>query len=130
MELTINGKTYQSTSEKFFHSCQGCTTASGSELCQTINEHEDCSKYGIIWIKKELTTESKGATMTKESNVSTKKETTEEPKYTVEDVLCAVEHFDYFYFTNTQTDTIKDYLARKDNPDYQLYLKLKERFGE
>lgn len=115
MELTINGKTYQSTSEKFFHSCQGCTTTSGSELCHTINGHEDCSRYGIIWIKKESTTENKGSTMTKESNVSTKKETTEEPKYTVDEVLGAVE---YVYGTGCwdYTSKIKTYLTLQSKP--------------
>lgn len=130
MELTFNGETYQATSEKLYSSCQGCTTTPSSELCKTISEQVSCNRYRIIWIKKEQTTESKGATMTKESYVSTKKETTEEPKYTVDEVLEVVEFFDYSFFTKGQVLSVKDYLAKQTNPDYQLYLKLKAQFGE
>lgn len=117
MEVNINGITYESKQE--IDACVGCVARYDSQLCSSIvNSDKGCSTIDrIIWIKKE---NNEGVVM---------QETNEEPKYTVEDVLSACEDFG-FYMAEYEAEGIKKHLAKQNNPDYQLYLKLKEQFGE
>jgi len=108
IEAIINGVTYETKSE-MTGTCDGCV-GMDETLCDKLLDQYDCSLNKVIWINKEPIKEV--------------------PKYTVEDVLQAIEHFGYVYFTESQTETINDYLAKQTNPDYQLYLKLKEQFKE
>lgn len=64
----------------------------------------------------------------KESNMEKTIETTEEPKYTVEQVFKAINKAtdDLVAFTNVSK--VKAYLAKTQDPDYNLYLTLKARF--
>jgi len=126
MEVNINGITYESKQE--IDACVGCVARYDSQLCSSIvNSDKGCRTIDrVIWIKKEPTepTETEGVMMQE-----TNEETNEEPKYTVEDVLSACEDFG-FYIAEYEVESIKKRLAKQNNPDYQLYLKLKEQFGE
>lgn len=116
-EVEINGVTYESRSELNLYSCNGCVVENNicGDLCNQLDTPvHPC--HGVIWIKKE---KSMGTT-----------EQTNEPKYTVKEVLEAVEQVTDEYFTDHQKKQIIDILTRKNNPEYKLYLELKEKFGE
>lgn len=64
----------------------------------------------------------------KESTVETTFETTEEPKYTVEQVFKAVNEATEDIVMYTNVSKVKAHLANAQDPDYKLYLELKARF--
>lgn len=122
-EVEINGVTYESQPEEIRVSCEGCDSEFDGKLCMQLNAPAH-SCHGIIWIKKETNMQPQ------EQQAQPEVTTAEEPKYTVEEVLEAVEEVVDEYFAESQIKWIKDFLAKKNNPDYKLYLELKAKFGE
>lgn len=112
-EVEINGVTYESrprTSDS--DSCKGCVGFSNDNLCELLPDN--CHDMKTNFINKEKPMAA----------------TVEEPKYIVKEVLEAVEQVVDEYFTDHQKKQIIDILTRKNNPEYKLYLELKEKFGE
>lgn len=121
-EVKINGVTYESQPEIRKGSCEGCIALDSDSLCSDLRD--DCHELGVIFIKK-------GQTMQpQETQAQPEVTTAEEPKYTVEEVLEAAEQVADGYFTDFQKKLIVESLAKKNNPDYKLYLELKAKFGE
>lgn len=121
-EVEINGVTYESQPEEIKGSCNGCDSESNGKLCSQLDAPTHRC-HGIIWIRKEQTMQ--------QTQAQAKPEVTsaEESKYTVEEVLEAIgdiegsAHWDFLL-------DVKAELAKKNNPDYKLYLELKAKFGE
>lgn len=65
---------------------------------------------------------------TKEVVVEPKTEAEEEPKYTVEQVIKAINEATDDLVMYTNVDKVKAHLANAQDPDYKLYLELKAKF--
>lgn len=122
-QVEINGITYESTPET--NHCSGCIAESDSYLCKIITKKAGCT-YGehIIWIKKEKTE------VKSEMKPEPQTENTTEPKYTIEEFSEAYANSVGVHVSGWDMLQIKKYLAKQSSPEYQLYLKLKEQFGE
>lgn len=121
-EVEINGVTYVSQPEKYDDSCTGCDSELDGKWCMQLDTPaHPC--YGMIWIKKEQTMQPQ------ETQAQPEVIPAEEPKYTVEEVLEAIENVEGSNLWNLMCE-IKAELAKKNNPEYKLYLELKAKFGE
>ncbi len=122
-EVEISGVTYEKIDAIEQSKCTGCVAMCRDDLCSVLGN--DC--FNAIWIKKEQTMQPQ------ETQTQPEVTQTEEPKYTVEVLEAveeAVEEVVDEYFAESQIKWIKDFLAKKNNPDYKLYLELKAKFGE
>lgn len=133
-EVEINGVTYVPKPELRRGSCEGCIAEESTSLCSDISDEGRCQiSDGVIWIKKEKpmkTIEQAQQTEVMEKTLVQPEATpAEELKYTVEEVLGAIEDITGYQCWH-DTDEIKEHLAKQDNPEYKLYLELKAKFGE
>ena len=122
--VDVSGKKYiairdhDDTCDKYF-GCTHCSFFERPAACDSI----DCLSvifrpYGEV--QPEVQPES-------EASVVTETPATEPPKYTIADF---VEAFGVEYIMSSdQIARVSDYLEKKHNTDYQLYLELKKRFG-
>ena len=127
MEAVYEGKEYISEREQSLCSCDGCVfnkvESDGSEFCDCENHlmSSFCTPRKIIW---------------KEKSMQKANETSEEPKFTVEQVLnAALEYvltnkslFLHGKVLDEAVNNIKQKLIYQDNTDYQLYLELKSKY--
>lgn len=103
-EINIEGITYRSAPE--VNSCDDCVFNYNSRLCQlTIS---DCTN--IIWLKVD------------DAPIAAK-------LYSLGDYTEALEKWIDAASGTSRDEFIKKYLERKHAPEYQTYLKLKERFA-
>lgn len=129
MEAVYEGKEYISEQEQSLCSCDGCVfnkvESDGSEFCDCENHlmSSFCTPRKIIW---------------KEKSMQKVNETSEEPKFTVEQVLLAAGNYlreqpvfqDYDKIYETALEAITEDLMFQQDPDYQLYLLLKQKYDK
>ena len=117
-EIVIDNDIYKSVPEQYQKGCLGCVACNNSDLCYAIrNAIRYTHTYtcrGTIWIKKE-------------ENMQDTKETTEEKRYTVEQILEAIENVEGSLLWSYNKE-IHSWLERHDSPEYQQYLELKKKF--
>lgn len=106
--VVIKGITYQSTPEFSIGSCENCAACTDTSLCHEIVISAGCDwSEGIIF------------------------QMIQEPRYTVDEVLTVLEDNGYCpYPTDSEVNTIKNFLLKKSYPEYKQYLALKAKFGE
>ena len=136
LDQTYNGKSYYAEPEKAPLSCKGCvfldesSEEKGVDHCKVSADAEDMFKYDcydeqIVW--KEV------------SAPMLKKTKDEEPKFTVEQVLLAAR--DYTHNVGSIFNICEDIypeavkhieqcLMSKNEPEYQLYLQLKQKYEQ
>lgn len=118
--VDVNGKKYISIRDHDAHDRYlGC--AHCSFFCDSACDAIDC--FGVIFRPYcEVQPESEASVETTD-----KTSVVEPPKYTIADF---VEAFGVEYIMSSdQIARVSDYLEKKHNTDYQLYLELKKRFG-
>ncbi len=114
--------------------CCGCVADYQDALCNEITRRVGC--LGIIWIKQQpIETQATTCNQTKgEPEMNTANEpvevTAEEPKYTLADFIEACE---YWYGTDDcdpygRNKYFKKFLERKNNPEYQEFLKIEKQY--
>ena len=127
MEAVYEGKEYISEREQSLCSCDGCVfnkvESDGSEFCDCENQlmSSFCTPRKIIW---------------KEKSMQKVNETSEEPKFTVEQVLLAAGNYlreqpvfqDYDKIYVEALLGITEQLVKEDDPGYKLYLELKSKY--
>ena len=136
-KVYINGSCYVSTTES--NLCKECHISIDEDYSSCLKiqkDHNNCK--GIIWIKQQpVETQATTCNQTKgEPEMNTTKNakiadnTTEEPKYTLAEFI---EACDDWYEEDDEmlgrNKHFKKYLERKNNPEYQEYLRLKAIFG-
>lgn len=104
-----SGKVIKIVPELHAGSCIGCI-ANFKEVCGEIIDLVDC-KRGVIAVPYEV-----------EAPKS------DEPKYTVKEVLTAYSEFSGVHIDSVDIETVQDILKHKMDPEYQEYLRLKEKF--
>lgn len=120
-QVEVNGNTYESVTEISRTSCEGCVVRYDDYTCDRIcSEASSYSCDGIIWIEKEKT----------EVQPEVQTENTPEQKYTIEEFSEAYSNCVGVHVGGWEMLQIKKYLAKQSSPEYQLYLKLKQQFGE
>ncbi len=115
--------------------CRGCSAEDNASLCSEISNRVSCHR--IIWIKQQpVQTQVTTCNETKEeSEMNTNKSaenTTEEPKYTLAEFL---EVCDDWYGncdgnSNVRDNYFKQFLERKNNPEYQEFLRIEKQYLE
>jgi hypothetical protein len=131
-KVYIKGSCYVSTTES--NLCKECHIDIYEDYysCRKIQEgHNNCK--GIIWIKQQpVETQATTCTETEgEPEMNVAKNTTEEPKYTLAAFLEAHDAYinDNMIGYEEREEYIFKFLKRKNNPEYQEYLRLKAIFG-
>jgi hypothetical protein len=127
----MNARIYVSEPEQGYISCTGCVFNKPDAedynfcSCECSTMTQKCYEKQLIWKEHE--------------SPMVKKTKDEEPKFTVEQVLLAVgEHLKEkgpvlsgFKVTIPAAVTwIKQYLAQQQDPEYQLYAKLKQKYEQ
>lgn len=129
MTVEYEGKEYYADKEDSYISCKGCVfeqTDVDSKWCACKDDKmkQDCCSEHIVW---------------KEVSAPTLKKTKdEEPKFTVEQVLLAAGNYlreqpifqDYDKIYVTALEAITEDLMFQQDPDYQLYLLLKQKYDK
>ncbi len=127
MESVYEGKEYISEREQSLCSCDGCVfnkvESDGSEFCDCKNQlmSSFCTPRKIIW---------------KEKSMQKVNETSEKPRFTVEQVLLAAGNYlreqpvfqDYDKIYVEALLCITEQLMKQDDPGYKLYLELKSKY--
>jgi hypothetical protein len=130
MTVEYEGKEYCADKEDSYISCKGCVFDQADVdykwcACKDDKMKQDCYSAQIVW--KEV------------SAPMLKKVQEEEPKFTVEQVLAATgKHCDekgpvFINFKETHPTAvtwIKQHLAQQQDPEYQLYVKLKQKYEQ
>lgn len=135
-KVYIKGSCYVSTTES--NLCSDCHISIYGDYysCRKIQaDHNNCK--GIIWIKQQpVETQSTTCNQTKgESEMNTAKtyNTTEEPKYALAEFLevCDDWYGDCDYDAEVpRYNHFKQFLERKNNPEYQEFLRIEKQYLE
>ena len=132
----LNNKKYYSILAESELSCKGCTfnkeDRQGSTFCKCNDAQmvDICYEHNIIWKDESkpapiVNTHKTGVYNTDADNTS------EEPKFTVEQVLLAAKMYAQggaSVFYPEATKCIERYLVKHNDPDYKLYLELKSKY--
>ena len=129
MTVEYEGKEYYADKEDSYISCKGCVFDQADVdykwcACKDDKMKQDCFSAQIVW--KEVSTP------------MLKKTAGEEPKFTVEQVLLAAGNYlreqpifqDYDKIYATALEAITEDLMFQQDPDYQLYLLLKQKYDK
>ena len=132
----LNNKKYYSILAEYELSCKGCTfykeDRQGSTFCKCNDAQmvDICYEHNIIWKD-----ESKPAPIVNTHKTSVYNtdadNTSEEPKFTVEQVLLAAKMYTQggaSVFYPEAAKRIEQYLMKHNDPDYQLYLELESKY--
>jgi hypothetical protein len=114
--------------------CRGCSAIGDDLLCTEITNVSSCRD--VIWIKQPpVETQATTCNQTKgEPEMNTDKSaknTVEEPKYTLAEFLEACNDWYGTVYCDSENryNHFKQFLERKNNPEYQEYLRLKAIYG-
>lgn len=88
----------------------------------------DIIAYRVVEQKAEPTKVDTDGEQVKEVTVGSKEEHTEEPKYTIKEVFDAINTETDYTAPFSSIERVQKYLAKTNDPDYNLYLQLKAKF--
>ena len=138
----LNNKKYYSILAESELSCKGCTfnkeDRQGSTFCKCNDAQmvDICYEHNIIWKDESKPVSIVNTHKTSVYNTDADN-TSEEPKFTVEQVLLAAKVYlhnvgiIYNIYEDIYPEVVKDieqYLMKQNDPEYQLYLKLKTKY--
>lgn len=108
--ISVDGIGYDAVEEK--DCCRGCAFIYDDNNCDALLGSHGCE--GIIWIKQE---------------VQSKKEQSVKSSYDLTEITEAYREFiDNYTGSKQLPEFIKEYFERKMSPEYQEYLRLKQKY--